>query len=154
MKLKVQVISRMRTEEFQRAMDRAVKQALKDVVIDIANESIKKSPYDTGNNRRSISFNTGSQAAKTAESKGTSWDFKRRIGTSKSFRTVKTVSVGRFEGLTSLQGAVFSTSGYGGFLETGTRRMKARPYMNPAREHHFTEKRMADEINKHLQKGF
>lgn len=31
-----------------------------------------------------------------------------------------------------LEGAVFSTSGYGGFLETGTSKMAARPYMKPA----------------------
>ena len=31
-----------------------------------------------------------------------------------------------------LSGAVFSTSGYGGFLETGTRFMRARPYFKPA----------------------
>ena len=30
------------------------------------------------------------------------------------------------------QGAVYSTSGYGGFLETGTSRMNARPYFKPA----------------------
>jgi len=31
-----------------------------------------------------------------------------------------------------LEGAVFSTSGYGGFLETGTVKMGARPYFKPA----------------------
>ena len=30
------------------------------------------------------------------------------------------------------EGAVYSTSGYGGFLETGTVKMAARPYMKPA----------------------
>jgi len=30
------------------------------------------------------------------------------------------------------EGAVYSTSGYGGFLETGTRKMGARPYFKPA----------------------
>ena len=29
-------------------------------------------------------------------------------------------------------GAVFSTSGYGGYLETGTSRMAAQPYFKPA----------------------
>ena len=32
---------------------------------------------------------------------------------------------------TDKQGAVYSTSGYGGFLETGTVRMPARPYIKP-----------------------
>ena len=31
-----------------------------------------------------------------------------------------------------LSGAVYSTSGYGGYLETGTSRMAARPYFKPA----------------------
>ena len=31
-----------------------------------------------------------------------------------------------------LEGAVYSTSGYGGFLETGTVKMAARPYFKPA----------------------
>ena len=31
-----------------------------------------------------------------------------------------------------LKGAVYSTSGYGGFLETGTKGMPARPYFKPA----------------------
>jgi len=31
-----------------------------------------------------------------------------------------------------LEGAVYSTSGYGGFLETGTVKLAARPYFKPA----------------------
>ena len=31
-----------------------------------------------------------------------------------------------------LEGAVYSTSGYGGYLETGTVKMAARPYFRPA----------------------
>ena len=31
-----------------------------------------------------------------------------------------------------LTGYVYSTSGYGGYLETGTKKMKARPYFKPA----------------------
>lgn len=31
-----------------------------------------------------------------------------------------------------LQGAIYSTSGYGGYLETGTVKMSARPYFKPA----------------------
>jgi len=33
---------------------------------------------------------------------------------------------------TELEGAVYSTSGYGGYLETGTRFMAAQPYFRPA----------------------
>ena len=31
-----------------------------------------------------------------------------------------------------MEGSIYSTSGYGGYLETGTRRMPARPYFKPA----------------------
>jgi len=40
------------------------------------------------------------------------------------------------EGLT---GSIFSTSGYGGFLETGTVNMAARPYFKPALDRHIQE---------------
>ncbi len=36
-----------------------------------------------------------------------------------------------------LQASVFSTSGYGGFLETGTRFMAAQPYFRPALDHNI-----------------
>ena len=38
-----------------------------------------------------------------------------------------------------LSGAVYSTSGYGGYLETGTSRMPARPYFKPALDKHFSK---------------
>ena len=39
-----------------------------------------------------------------------------------------------------LTGSVFSTSGYGGFLETGTRYMGAYPYFKPALDRNFPSK--------------
>jgi len=36
-----------------------------------------------------------------------------------------------------LAGSIFSTSGYGGFLETGTVKMAARPYFKPALDRNF-----------------
>ena len=35
-----------------------------------------------------------------------------------------------------LEAATYSTSGYGGFLETGTYKMAARPYFRPALDKH------------------
>lgn len=75
---------------------KAGERAMKDVVVLIAGDSIRGSPVLTGNNRRSIKF----------ESKG-------------------------------LTGAIFSTSGYGGFLETGTVKLSARPYFKPALDRNF-----------------
>lgn len=36
-----------------------------------------------------------------------------------------------------LTGSIFSTSGYGGYLETGTVKMAARPYFKPALDKNF-----------------
>jgi len=38
-----------------------------------------------------------------------------------------------------LEGAVYSTSGYGGYLETGTVNMSARPYFKPALDKHIKD---------------
>ncbi len=38
-----------------------------------------------------------------------------------------------------LEASVFSTSGYGGYLETGTVKMPARPYFKPALDRHIKE---------------
>lgn len=36
-----------------------------------------------------------------------------------------------------LRAKIFSTSGYGGYLETGTSKMVAQPYFKPAADRHF-----------------
>ena len=36
-----------------------------------------------------------------------------------------------------LRAKIFSTSGYGGYLETGTSKMAAQPYFKPAADMHF-----------------
>ena len=51
------------------------------------------------------------------------------------------------EGLT---GSVYSTSGYGGYLETGTRFMPARPYFKPALDRNFTAEKFAKLIKENL----
>jgi HK97 gp10 family phage protein len=91
MNITVKVISHLKIPEVKGKVERAGEKALKDVISDIAEDTIKGSPFDTGNNRRSIRFESG-----------------------------------------GLSGSVYSTSGYGGYLETGTRRMPARPYFKPA----------------------
>lgn len=50
-----------------------------------------------------------------------------------------------------LEGAVYSTSGYGGYLETGTRKMPARPYFKPALDRHIKE--LPEGIKAHLSRG-
>ena len=99
MKISADFIMNLKTKEVTDKLEKATKQAIKDVVSDIAQDAINKSPYLTGNNARSIKFEVGpgGEVAK-----------KER------------------------EGAVYSTSGYGGFLETGTVKMAARPYFKPA----------------------
>lgn len=91
MKLSCDIKLNIKDREFKDKVNKAGQKSLKDVVIDIANDAIKGSPYLTGNNRRSIKY----------EAEG-------------------------------LSGAIYSTSGYGGYLETGTAKMPARPYFKPA----------------------
>lgn len=99
MKLKVDIKLNLKTKEAQDKVEKASQKALKNIVVDIANDAIKGSPVLTGHNRRSIMFEVGpgGEVAKK-----------------------------------ELEGAVYSTSGYGGFLETGTVKMPARPYFKPA----------------------
>ena len=50
-----------------------------------------------------------------------------------------------------LQAATFSTSGYGGYLETGTSKMPARPYFKPALDKNM--KNLPKDIKAHLRSG-
>ena len=47
-----------------------------------------------------------------------------------------------------LEGAIYSTSGYGGYLETGTVKMPARPYFKPALDRNA--KNLPNNIKGHL----
>lgn len=96
MKLNIRILSNLKTGEAKRKLNDRAEDSLKKVIVKIAEDSVKDSPYLTGNNRRSIAYNA----------KG-------------------------------LEGSVYSTSGYGGFLETGTSHMAARPYMKPALDRHI-----------------
>ena len=48
------------------------------------------------------------------------------------------------------EGAVYSTSGYGGYLETGTVKMGARPYFKPALDRHSKE--LTDNIRAYVER--
>jgi len=83
MKLDVKFITNLKTKEAQSKVEKATKQGLTDIITDIAGDTIKGSPFNTGNNRRSIMFEVG-PGKEVAKKEG--------------------------------EGAVYSTSGYGGFL--------------------------------------
>lgn len=116
MRVGVRVISNLRIEQAKQKVENATEKALKKVIVDIANDAIKGSPVDTGNNRRSIQFEVGPGG---------------QVATGK------------------LEAATYSTSGYGGYLETGTWKMAARPYFKPALDSNI--KKLPQEIKAELR---
>ena len=103
--MNVTVTLNLKTKEVAEVMAKAARLAMKDTVIDVANEVMNVHPWKnrTGNKMRSIKYEVS--------------------------------GFGSGEGIvdqSKIEGAVYSTSGYGGFLETGTVRMPAVPYFKPA----------------------
>jgi HK97 gp10 family phage protein len=98
MKLNISIKTNLKTNEVINKVEEAIKKALKNVIVDIANDVVKGSPVETGNNRRSIQYE-----------------------------------------VKELEGSIYSTSGYGGYLEVGTVKMNARPYFKPALDRHLKE---------------
>lgn len=102
----------LKTEQAQKQVQEAIKLGLRDTIVAIHGDVTSHSPWLTGNNARSITsevFQMGIvEQGETAEPGG------RIVDDEKA------------------EAAVYSTSGYGGFLETGTSKMGARPYFRPA----------------------
>ncbi len=108
MRIYLGFITNLKTKEVKDKVHQSSKQAIADVIRDIANDVIKIHPWKnvTGNNSRSIKFEVGPGGAVAKE---------------------------------ELSGAVYGTSGYSGFLETGTVRMAARPYFKPALDRNISK---------------
>jgi len=104
----------------------------------VAGDAIGGSPAVTGNNRRSIFFGVSGMGHKQGSSEG------RQAGDTWTGQDISVLNESK------LEGAVYSTSGYGGFLETGTRRMGARPYFKPALDRNFTVSKLAEAIKRYL----
>ena len=51
----------------------------------------------------------------------------------------------------TFDGAVYSTSGYGGYLETGTGKMAAQPYMKPALDRNYSKEKFTAKVKGHLK---
>jgi HK97 gp10 family phage protein len=94
-----------------KAVINACKEALAETIVDIQRDTIEGSPWQTGNNARSI---------------------RAEIDPS------------------GLQGMIYSTSGYGGFLETGTVKMAARPYFRPALDRNTSNNKLQEKIKAKL----
>ena len=102
----------LKTKEVQAKVKKATKTAIKDIISDIAEDVIKNAPPPP---------KIGTRYMSTGHNKR-SINFEMGPG--------KPVAKGE------LEGAVYSTSGYGGILETGSVLMHARPYFKPALDRH------------------
>lgn len=118
MRVSVSVELNLKTKEVTEAMAKAARLAMRDTVIDTLNDSVKGSPKLTGNNARSL------------------------VGETSGFGGGQVVDQSKIEG------AVFSTSGYGGFLETGTYKMAARSYIKPSADRHVPK--FPERLKEHL----
>lgn len=131
MKLIFKFLTNLKTKEVLDKVEKASKEGLRDSLVDIAGDVIKGSPHLTGHNRRSIAYKLGTKVTQTGSSKGGEKPFEKGEPDIKK-----------------LEGAVYSTSGYGGMLETGTSKMPARPYFKPALDKHM--KNLPKNIKAHL----
>ena len=120
----------LKTEEAQDKVKKANQAGMRDTVVDIWGDAIKDSPKLTGHNMRSI----------TAEVSG--------MGTVKQGKDAEPE---RVVDNSKMEGAVYSTSGYGGTLETGSAKMAPRPYFKPALDRNFTAEKFAENIKRYLK---
>ena len=130
MKITAVVKVNLNTDELKGKVEEAARKAMSHIVSDVVKDAVIGSPVQTGNNRRSIAGEVSGMGV-VADGGGASPE--------------KIVDDVR------LEGAVYSTSGYGGYLETGTVRMGAQPYIKPAVDKHFTEANFAQKVRDNLK---
>ena len=135
MKLSFQLVTNLKIKEVLDAVEKAATEGLKDSLVDITNDVIKLSPKVTGHNRRSIAYKLGTKVTRRGSPRGNEKPFEKGEPDIKG-----------------LEAAVYSTSGYGGYLETGTVKMGARPYFKPALDKNI--KNLPKNIKTHLGRGF
>ena len=117
---------KLNTAGLLKAVASAARSGMRDVTVQVAAEAVQNSPVETGNNRRSITAEVSGMGIVAGESG------ERVVDEDK------------------IQGAVYSTSGYGGYLETGTQHTPARPYFGPARDRFFTQDNLGRAIKRHM----
>jgi len=130
MKMTVDVELNLNIDKVTKEVIEANREAMRDTVISITNDAVKLSPYQTGHNRRSIA---GETSGFGAVAQGSDASIERIVNDSK------------------IEGAVYSTSGYGGFLETGTSKMPGRPYFKPSLDMNFSQDKFAERVKRHLK---
>jgi len=130
MKINVTVELNLKMKEAAIKVAQATRKAMRDTVVEITRDAVKDSPWLTGNNRRSM---TGEVSGMGMVASGGEGKPERLVDDSK------------------IEGAVYSTSGYGGYLETGTSRMPARPYIRPPAQRHFTAAKYAQKVKGYIE---
>lgn len=128
MKMSTTIVLNLKTEEVTKQVIEANKKAMRDTVVEVTGDAVKGSPWETGNNRRSIVGEASSMGMVAGQGES-----ERLVDDSK------------------IEGAVYSSSGYGGFLEVGTAKMPARPYIKPAMDKNFTVEKFARKVKGHLE---
>jgi len=121
MRLDVNVELNLKIDEATKKLEEAARLSMRDTVVAIAADTVAGSPKKTGNNARSIKYEVSG------------------MGTNEMVDP------------RAIEGAIYSTSGYGGFLETGTARMPARSYFKPALDRNFSAEKFAKEVSKYLK---
>ncbi len=131
MKLKVDLKVNLKTKEVQNKVEKANQLGLRDTIVDIHGDTIKNAKsvgfWLTGHNARSIVSEVSGMGT---VQQGTDAEPERVVDDSK------------------MEGAVYSTSGYGGYGETGTVKMAARPYFKPALDKNL--KNLPKNVKAHL----
>jgi len=128
MNMKTEIRLNIREEEVVKEVTEANKKAMRDTVVDVTRDAIKGSPWETGNNRRSIVGEASTMGIVAGQGSA-----ERQVDDAK------------------IEGAVYSSSGYGGFLEVGTSKMPARPYIKPAMDKSFTAEKFARRVKENLE---
>ena len=118
----------LKTEEAAEKITEAIRLGLRDCIVAVHADAVRGSPWLTGNNARSIASEVSGMGVVVQDAGA---EPEQVVDDSK------------------LEAACYSTSGYGGFLETGTVKMNARPYFRPAFDMHKDE--LAPNIQKHLE---
>ena len=130
MKITTELVLNIKTKEVIEKVKKATKLGLRDTIVDIHNATINNAKsvgfWDTGNNARSI-VSEVSGMGKVAGSESQ----ERIVDDSKE------------------EAACYSTSGYGGYGETGTVKMAARPYFKPALDSNIKD--LPKNIGDHLK---
>lgn len=118
MKLSAEISVNLKIPEALSKCKEATRLGLRDTIVAIHGDAMRLSPKKTGHNIRSIASEVSGMGMVASGGEGSE---ERMVDEGK------------------LEAAAYSTSGYGGFLETGTVKMPARPYFRPALDMHSKE---------------